>query len=220
MCPESRPGAYVIVEVADNGAGIPTEARDRIFEPFFTTREVGKGTGLGLSTTQAIVQSHGGFIVLTSEVGVGTTFRVYLPASGTEAPADEGAAEPAGPIRGGGELVLVVDDEPAIRTVAERLLQRFGYRVATASQGAEALDVFAAKRDEIAVVLTDMAMPVMDGPALIAALREIEPGIRIIGTSGLHRPGGAGPAADHFVAKPYDARTILKVLHDLIHRPA
>ena len=218
-CPESRPGAYVLVEVADNGAGIPAEARDRIFEPFFTTREIGKGTGLGLSTTQAIVQSHNGFIVLTSDVGVGTTFRVYLPAAGTEAAADEAAAEPAGPILGSGELVLVVDDEPAIRTVAERMLQRFGYRVATASHGGEALEVYAARGDEVAVVLTDMAMPVMDGPALISALRGIDPGVRIVGTSGLHRPDSAAPAPDQFVPKPYDARTILKVLHEVIHRP-
>jgi PAS domain S-box-containing protein len=218
MSPDARPGAFVMVEVADNGTGIADDTRDRIFEPFFTTRELGKGTGLGLSTTLAIVRSHGGFIRLDSEVGKGTTFGVYLPATATETIRADGAAAPAGPPRGDGELVLVVDDEEAIRTVAKRLLERNGYRVLTACNGAEALVVYAAHGHDVAVVLTDMAMPGMDGLALVKALKALAPQVRILGTSGLTSVRELGLPAEDFLPKPYTAATMLRALHRIVHR--
>ena len=216
LIPEARPGSFVMVRVADNGTGIPADIRDRIFEPFFTTREIGKGTGLGLSTTHAIVHSHRGFIQVYSEVGKGTTFNVYLPAPTTRAVETVAAVESVGPPTGHGELILIVDDEEAIRRVGRRLLERFGYRVITAKDGADALVVYAAHRPDVRLVLTDMAMPVMDGPALVAALRAVDPFIHVVGSSGL-APAAGVPGMEHFVSKPYAAAAMLQTLHDALH---
>ncbi len=219
MNPGIRPGAYVKVTVADTGCGIPAVIRDQIFEPFFTTKEVGQGTGLGLSTTMAIVKSHDGFINLYSEEGKGTRFKVYLPANTSEAAANQVAIEQTGLPTGHGELILVVDDEAAIRTAAQRTLERFGYRVMLASHGAEAVSFYAQHQQDIAIVLTDMAMPIMDGPALIIALKSMNPQVRIIGSSGLASNGGVakamGAGMQHFIPKPYTAETLLKAL-DLV----
>ena len=209
MNPDAKPGRWVLIKVSDNGVGIPLEAQERIFEPFFTTKELGKGTGLGLSTTLAIVRSHGGFVSLTSEVGKGTTFRVYLPASDG---GDDARTTQARLPTGNGEMVLLVDDEEGIRSVAKKTLERFGYRVLVATDGADALAVFARHRGEVAVVLTDMSMPILDGPALITALRAIDPAVRIIGSSGLNNvvPEAEGPVL--FISKPYTAEVLLRAV--------
>jgi CheY-like chemotaxis protein len=222
------PGRYVRIDVVDTGSGMPPEVVERIFEPFFTTKEVGSGTGLGLSTVIGIVRSHGGFINVYSEVGQGSTFRVHLPAHEADgAPADE--PPPAERIeRGRGELVLVVDDEATIRSVTKQTLEAFGYRVLTADDGAQAVALYAQHRQDIALVLTDMMMPVMDGPAMIAALRRIAPRLPIVAASGLNANGhvarAAGAGVRHFLAKPYSAeslvRTIRKVLDEAAERPA
>ncbi|MDP3716908.1 MAG: PAS domain S-box protein [Acidobacteriota bacterium] len=218
--PDAHPGPYVMVKVADTGTGIPPEIRDRVFEPFYTTKEIGKGTGLGLSTTMAIVKSHGGFISLDSEMGKGTRFTVYLPANTTAELAEDVAVVQSGLPRGHGELVLVVDDEDGVREIARRTLERYGYRVVLAANGAEAVAVYARQHTDVAVVLTDMAMPIMDGPALIVALRAINPAVKIIGSSGLtshlgiSRALGAGVA--EFVPKPYTARVLLTTLRKAI----
>jgi len=224
MNPNCRPGAYVVVRVADTGTGIPPAVCERIFEPFFTTKETGKGTGLGLSTALAIVRSHDGFIQVHSEPGKGAEFQVYLPAHAAAA-ADEADGGPQAQLpHGHGELVLVVDDEEAIRAVARRMLERFGYRVLLANHGAEAVALYAQHRGEIAVVLTDMAMPVMDGPALIVALKAIDPGVRIIGSSGLMTDGGTAQVMNagvrHFVPKPYTAEIMLSTLAAVLQEPA
>lgn len=216
MNADARPGPHVVIKISDSGVGIPAEVRDRIFEPFFTTKEIGKGTGLGLSTTVAIVKSHGGFIHLYSEVGNGTTFKVFLPADPGAAVAADPTTLPARLPRGDGELVLVVDDEEPIRKIAKETLENFGYRVLLAANGAEAVAIYAQHRERIAVVLTDMAMPVMDGPTCIIALMAIDPDVRVIGSSGLAanqevaRAVGAG--VQHFVPKPYTAEAMLQTL--------
>src|SRR6185295_8044409 len=171
---EARPGKYVSIGVIDTGLGIPEQNLTKIFDPFFTTKEQGQGTGLGLSTVAGIVRSHGGFVNVYSEFGRGARFKVYLPAIAAA------HSEPAKPSHrdlpvGNGELVLVIDDESAIREVARETLSAFGYRVMIASDGAEAMAVFAAHRSEVKVVLTDMMMPYMDGPATIRALRRLDP---------------------------------------------
>jgi PAS domain S-box-containing protein len=211
---EARPGPYVLIHVADTGTGIPEEIRDRIFEPFFTTKRPGQGTGLGLSTTLGIVKSHGGFITCQSEPGKGTTFKVYLPASVTADKSEKTADEQAQLPLGHGELVLVVDDEAAIRKVVRGMLERFGYRVLLAADGAEAVSVYSQRREEIALVITDMAMPVMDGPATIAALIGINPQVRIVASSGLSSASDVGTRP--FIPKPYDAETMLRVLHEAL----
>jgi len=224
MNADAKPGAFTLIQVEDTGAGIPSAIRDRIFEPFFTTKETGQGTGLGLSTTQAIVRSHGGFINVYSEPGRGTTFKVYLPANVTPgAAAPAGEADSADLPSGRGELILVVDDEEAIRSVASRTLERFGYRVLLAAHGAEALALYAKRGGEIAAVVTDMAMPVMDGPATIIALKAMNPAIKIVGSSGLASNGGVakamGAGVKHFIPKPYTAEKMLLVLRQVLHEP-
>jgi CheY-like chemotaxis protein len=221
MKPDSRPGVFVVVKVEDSGTGIRPEIRDRVFEPFFTTKGIGKGTGLGLSTSLAIVKSHGGFIDVYSEVGNGTTFNVYLPANTAEAAAAKAAIEQPRLPRGNGELILVVDDEEAIRTIAQRTLERFGYRVIVANNGADAVALYTRRRSEIALVLTDMAMPVMDGPATIIALKAMNPAVKIIGSSGLTTSDdvtkAVGAGVQHFVSKPYTVEVMLKTLRDVLN---
>ncbi|HTH50232.1 MAG TPA: ATP-binding protein [Candidatus Limnocylindria bacterium] len=213
---DAKPGPYLRVTVADTGLGMAPKILYRIFEPFFTTKKPGTGTGLGLSTTLTIVKSHGGFINVYSEPGKGTTITVHLPASAAAAaPASRQPSRPALP-RGNGELILLVDDEAGIRTVAKLILERFGYRVLPAGQGAEALAIYAAHPDQVAVVLTDMAMPVMDGPAMITALKALNPRLKIIGSSGLTTQDAAGATGgvfvDRFLPKPYTAEAMLSAL--------
>lgn len=217
-------GRYVVIEVSDDGEGMSEEVQARVFEPFFSTKPPGKGTGLGLSTALGIVRSHGGFVNLYSEVGKGSVFKIYLPAQAdAEADAKADSAPPLLP-RGSGECVLVVDDEATILTVTQQTLETFGYRVLTADDGAQAVGIYATRREEIAVVLTDMMMPVMDGPALIAALRRLNPAVRIIAASGLNANGNVAKAANagvrHFLAKPYTAERLLTTLRTVLTEPA
>jgi len=213
---DARPGAYVLLRVEDTGTGMPAEVLERMFEPFFTTKEIGKGTGLGLSTVHAIVRGHSGFINVYSEVGKGTRFRIYLPADPPESSRAEVEEVQLRLPRGRGELILLVDDEEMIRNVASRTLERHGYRTMTAANGAEAIATFVTHRDRIALVLTDMAMPVIDGPATIVALRAMDPGVRIVGSSGLNANGSVVRAMDagvrHFVPKPYTTEGLLRVV--------
>lgn len=208
------------MEVADSGTGIPSDIRDRVFEPFFTTKEIGKGTGLGLSTSQAIIKSHGGFITLQSEIGRGSRFKIYLPTTAANVVSEYLPADPTGLPQGKGETILVVDDEQSIRSITKRTLERFGYRVLTASHGAEAISVYAQNQEVIRGVLTDMAMPIMDGASLVIALKAINPDVRIICSSGLSTEGGTARATSagvkHFIPKPYTAFTILNTLRELL----
>jgi len=206
----AKPGPYLRIRIEDTGHGMSPEVLDKIFDPFFTTKEPGKGTGLGLSTVMTIVRGHGGFMRVTSRPEIGTQFLIYLPAKpdaveaglpGLEAPAD-----------GSGELILIVDDEAAIRTVAQQTLEQHGYRTLAAADGAEALEIFKATPG-IDAVLTDMSMPVMDGHALIRALRELDPNVRIIAASGLtaeETVRNEGVAS--FLQKPYTVESLLKVV--------
>jgi CheY-like chemotaxis protein len=222
MNPDSKPGSYVMVKVQDTGTGIPPEISERIFEPFFTTKEIGKGTGLGLSTTMGIVKSHGGFINLYSEMGKGTIFKVYLPANtASKAVGSAAATNPPLP-RGNGELVLLVDDEERLRIMAQAALEKFGYRVMPAANGAEAVALYAQYREVIAIVITDMAMPVMNGPSTIVALRTLNPRVKVIGSSGMASGVGdaAGSGIKHFVRKPYSAETMMNVLAEALREEA
>ena len=218
--PGSKPGTYVRVQVADNGTGIPAAIREHIYEPFFTTKELGKGTGLGLSTTLAIVKSHGGFINLYSETGRGSIFKIYLPASAASPEPEPGSMPTIDLPRGTGQTVLVVDDEEGIRKVAQKTLERFGYRVLVAQHGADALSLYAKAGAEIDLVLTDMAMPIMDGPALIVALKSMNPRVKIVASSGLNSNGGVakaiGAGVKHFIPKPYTTETLLKTLAEVL----
>ena len=193
-----------------------------MFEPFYTTKELGHGTGLGLSTAMAIVKSHHGFFNLYSEVGKGTTFTVYLPATKTPALDDQVAQKQSGLPAGRGELILVVDDEAGVREIAQRTLEKYGYRVMLAANGAEAVGIYAMHQAEIAAVITDMAMPIMDGPALMVALKAMNPRVRLVGSSGLTSHSGAeratGAGVSEFVPKPYTALALLTTLRRVIDK--
>ena len=217
---EAKAGRFVMITVSDTGPGMSSEIQSRIFEPFFTTKEMTKGTGLGLSTALTIVKSHGGFINVYSELHRGSRFSVYLPAIDTAEATEAGALQTDLPL-GKGELVLVIDDEESIREITRSTLETFGYNVLTANDGTEALAIYADKKNEIAVVLTDMVMPFMDGPATIRALQRMNPRVRIIAASGL----GAGQRAGEgvlegvsvFLNKPYTAEKLLKTLAQVLN---
>ena len=217
---EAKAGRYVVLSVTDTGQGMSPSIMDKIFDPFFTTKELGKGTGLGLSTVRAIVKSHGGFMNVYSEPGRGTTFKVYLPAMEASPEGRKDEAEESRMPRGNGETILIVDDEASILTVTSKTLEAFGYRTLTANDGAEAIALYAEKRDKIAVVLTDMAMPIMDGTATIRALLKLNPEIKIVAASGLNANNGEsktfGTAIKHFLTKPYTAGTMLKVMREIL----
>lgn len=214
------PGPYVEVTVADTGTGMNEEVQARIFDPFFTTKEVGKGTGLGLSTVAAIVKGHGGHLQVSSQPGEGTSFVLLLPAEANPAEPVESPSQRDPVRRGQGELILVVDDDPAIRTVTQRTLTAFGYRVLDAGDGLEALQVYGRRGVEIDLVLTDMMMPIMGGPELVRALRRMNPRVRVIATSGLASEGGLaqarGMAVEHLLAKPFTARELLDAVHQVL----
>ncbi len=213
-------GSFIVLNVADTGEGMSKEIIDRIFDPFFTTKEVGKGSGLGLSTVQGIVGSHGGLLNVSSNPGEGSVFTVYLPAGSSNPPAVAVEIETAGAPHGNGELILVVDDEAAILSMTRQTLETFGYEVLTAEDGAQAIGIFSRRQSDIALVLTDIAMPVLDGIALIAALTRMDPNVRIIVTTG--NPSAptmtkiAKTGITRILTKPYTGDHLLRMLSDAL----
>ncbi|MGA7615156.1 MAG: ATP-binding protein [Thermoanaerobaculia bacterium] len=219
MVSGAAPGSYVEIDVEDTGPGIPPEILDKIFEPFFTTKEIGKGTGLGLSTSLAIVRSHGGFMRVYNDPGRGSRFTVYLPSVRSRATDSSLPGETELPA-GRGELILVVDDEIAVREVTQQTLEAFGYRALVAADGAEAISLYAKVQGRIRLVIIDMMMPVMDGPATIRVLRKINPALAIIGTSGLAAGENVATAKSlgiqTLLSKPYSAATLLQTLSAIL----
>ncbi|SDS54678.1 PAS domain S-box-containing protein [Opitutus sp. GAS368] len=220
--PGARPGPHVLLQVTDTGGGIPPAISARIFDPFFTTKGQGQGTGLGLSTVQAIVKSHGGFVQVDSEPGRGSTFKILLPAAGGETAesAPPASEPPSGALpRGNGELVLIVDDEETIRQVTKNTLEAFGYRVLLAQNGAEAVALFT-EHGDVAVVLIDMMMPVMDGSTAILAMHRIRPDAPVIATSGLTSMRDLAASipgkVKHHLQKPYTAEKLLQTIHQAL----
>ncbi|MGC3991423.1 MAG: ATP-binding protein [Chthoniobacteraceae bacterium] len=217
VAPKLVPGHYAVLEVTDTGAGMTKDVLAKIFDPFFTTKEIGKGTGLGLSTCNAIVKNHGGQIVVESEPGRGTTFRVFLPAETARVTAPASGTEKLP--RGNGELVLIVDDELSIRQISQQTLEAFGYQVLTAETGVDAVAAIAQSTEKVDVVIIDLLMPEMDGMATNEALREFDPTLKIIATSGMVGSDEIAPEQhfDSFLYKPFTAITLLKLIHDVLH---
>jgi PAS domain S-box-containing protein len=221
--PGSSIGDYVVLGVSDTGTGIPKHLQEKIFEPFFTTKETGKGTGLGLSTVYAIVKDHGGFIHLYSEEEKGTEFKIFIPAL-KEEKVVETREEVKLHADGKGEVVLVVDDEEAVLEITRVILEAHGYRVLTATNGAEAVQAFTrAQKGSIHVLLTDVSMPVMDGPTAVKAIRAIDPEVRVIIASGLiadlDQVAMEKLRVDGYLMKPYTTDRMLGCLHQAIHDP-
>jgi len=220
MNSQAKVGRYVSINVTDSGTGMPQSIIDKMFEPFFTTKELSKGTGLGLSTVMVIVKNHDGMINVYSKPGQGTTFIVHLPAMECAIEVGEKLPEALTLPRGNGETILVVDDEASIVAITSQTLQAFGYRVLTAKDGADAVAIYAEHSREIAVVLTDMMMPIMDGAAVSRVLRRINPAVKIISASGRNANAGSDGVSDdeleHFLMKPYTAATLLKALRTIL----
>lgn len=215
---EAPVGAYVMIKVTDTGTGIMPELMERIFDPFFTTKEPGKGTGLGLSTVLGIVKNHGGFINVDSEVGSGTEFRVYLPATFDDiSPPKEELAL----LGGQQELIMIVDDEPLIQQVIQNTLEAYNYRTLLASDGFEAISLYVERPERVSAVLMDIMMPSIDGLTAIRTLQELNPQVRIIATSGLASNSQLaqeiGTGVKAFLAKPYTAEELLNTLHQVLN---
>jgi two-component system cell cycle sensor histidine kinase/response regulator CckA len=216
-----KPGPYVEVRVSDDGTGMAREVLDRIFEPFFTTKAVGKGTGLGLSTVLGIVRGHRGLLDVESEVGQGTTFKVFFRAHG-EAVSQLPPQKDAEVVAGRGELILLVDDEAPVLTVTAQTLESFGYRTLSAEDGATALAIYAKHGEGIAAVVTDIMMPGMTGLMLSAELQRINPNVLVIAASGVPPDGADDPAGlgiKAFLQKPYAAEDLLAVLRSVLPPP-
>ncbi len=221
--PGSQPGPHILLQVSDTGMGMDAETRGRVFEPFFTTKAVGKGSGLGLATVYGIVKQSGGYIDVSSEPTQGSVFTVYLPRvmDGVPAPQETPPAEPAG---AGGETVLLVEDEPGVRSLARRALQRFGYRVLEAGNGQEALMVARQFENAIDLLLTDVVMPEMGGRELAQILKRERPTTRVLYTSGY--PDTAGlqeevqEAVVAYLPKPYTPEVLAQKVRDVLDAPA
>lgn len=212
---EAKPGTYVQVTVSDTGAGIPPEIIGKIFDPFFTTKEQGKGTGLGLSTVYSIIKSHGGFVNVYSEEGRGTIFKVYLPAKETEE--DVIMKEKYKVPGGNGELILVVDDEKAVRAITQTTLEANGYKVLTAADGVEAVALYEEHRQDIDLILMDLTMPNMDGYAAIRAIKKRNPKTLVVVMSGLvQNEKLVKEDFVEFLHKPFTAESMLLTIYEML----
>jgi PAS domain S-box-containing protein len=215
-----EPGPYVLLEISDTGVGMDAETQRQIFEPFFTTKEPGRGTGLGLATCYGIIQQHGGSIVLYSEVGLGSTFKIYLPRIAAPSALPPDREDPTTTPQGN-ETILLAEDEPAVRTLASRVLRERGYTVIEAANGDDALRAAQARNGAaIDLLLTDMVMPKMGGGALATRMQELYPGIRVLFISGytdsalIHH--GQLASGTEFMHKPFSPADLARKVRELL----
>lgn len=216
---EARQGRFVLVSVSDTGVGIDEESQTHIFEPFYTTKQIGKGTGLGLATVYGIVKQHGGWINLYSEIGKGSTFKIYLPAV-AEAPTTPPGEKKMEQMPGGTETILIVDDEAYIRRLGRRILERLGYSILEAADGREAIEFYSRGEVSIDLAILDLSMPHLTGIETLMQIKGIQPQARVILSSGYARNGGGDlperAAGTAYILKPYRpadlARTVRQVL--------
>jgi len=216
--PAARPGSFVCLSVSDTGCGIPPENLPRIFEPFFTTKDVGKGTGLGLATVFGIVQQHQGWINVSSEVGCGTVFRIYLPR--LAAKSGEESGQPAlTAVRGGKETILIVEDEGTLRASMRKALSQLGYRVLESVSGVEALKIWEHHRNKIVLLVTDLVMPGgVTGRDLAERFLKENPKLKVIYTSGysVEAASKGFPLEEgvNFLAKPFGTRKLAQTVRE------
>ena len=221
LAPEAKAGAYVTFVFTDNGHGIEERLIKRVAEPFFTTKEPKQGYGFGLANSQAIVKGHKGFMVLESDHGRGTTLSIFLPAEIAVEKVTGSAPPFVVSKEGNGMLVLVADDEFFIRETIKKTLEDRGYDVIAAQDGTEALAVYASRINDIAMVVTNVEMPFMDGPSLCRALKKLNPDVKILVSSG-HKQRGKiqeikSCGVEHFLAKPYTADNLADRVHAILH---
>ncbi|MBI4773751.1 MAG: response regulator [Deltaproteobacteria bacterium] len=208
---------YVMINIADTGSGMTKETMERVFDPFFTTKEMGRGTGLGLAVVYGIVKGHGGYIKVESEVGKGTTFEIYLPASDRVFAQPPRAPEQT--IKGN-ETILCVDDERAVLSIASELLQALGYQVLSANSGREAVEIYGANRDQISLVILDMIMPEMGGGETYDALRNISSKVKVLLSTGYSIEGKAtdimNRGCNGFIQKPFKLTALSKKVREIL----
>lgn len=215
--PEAQVGTYLRVNVCDTGCGMTADVLDRIFDPFFTTKDIGKGTGLGLAIVQGIVKSHGGFILVYSEPGCGSSFSIFLPAAAKGSVGSDNDPDDLGPLKAGGErTILLVDDEALILQITTAVLEANGYRIITAGDGNSAIIQYSQNPGKISAVLLDMMMPGIDGLETLKKLLEIHPGAKVIACSGLgtaqREQNAIRAGALAFLSKPYSEHQLLDAL--------
>ncbi|MGZ4396881.1 MAG: response regulator, partial [Gaiellaceae bacterium] len=215
------PGCYAVLSVSDTGTGIAPDVRPHLFEPFFTTKELGKGTGLGLATAFGIVKQSGGEIVLESEPGRGTSFRIYLPVA-----EEPGVPEPpprARPSAGAAATILLVEDEEAVRTLVRQVLEREGFEILEASGGTAALQLAHSFERRVDLLLTDVVMPHMSGHELAEAMTRDRPGLRVLFTSGYTEetiaPTDGFAGATGFIGKPFSPDDLAAKVRELLGQP-
>jgi CheY-like chemotaxis protein len=207
--PDRRPGEFVALKVCDNGAGMDDETQRRIFEPFFTTKDLGKGTGMGLAIVLGIVKMSDGWIEVESASGGGTTFTIYLPKVDEEPVADVAAEAPEVPR--GSDTVLFVEDDPSVRSFGVRCLRALGYTVLEASKGTDAITIATEYGDRIDLVVSDIVMPGMQGPAVAERIAALRPGIRVLLISGFAERAGytdSSVSKIEYLAKPYSRQSL------------
>jgi CheY-like chemotaxis protein len=220
----AQPGRFVCLSVADTGCGMDDGTISRLFEPFFTTKTVGQGTGLGLAMVQGIVQQHQGWVEVESQIGKGSTFHVYLPAT-TDQPSPRPPVAPVAKPPVGAFTILLVEDDAVIRKVTRRLLEKTGYTVLEAANGSEALGLWRERREAIDLVYTDMVMPGdVSGLTLANQVRADKPSVKVIITSG-YTSDGLSPleikeSSIVYLPKPCDLRTLTSVIHECLHQTA
>jgi two-component system, cell cycle sensor histidine kinase and response regulator CckA len=221
--PWMKPGTFAVLAVADTGAGMTDEVRAHVFEPFFTTKERGRGTGLGLAMVYGAVKQHGGSIEVESRLGRGTLVRIFLPALPSETPSATLPVAPASAVVGGGETILLVEDEAAVRNLAARLLQRRGYRVIACADPGEAIAAATERDSRFDLLLTDVVMPGMNGRALADRLRELRPGLKVLLTSGyseeMVEQRAASGATFDFISKPYSSESLARRVREVLDAP-
>jgi len=215
---EAKPGPYVLLRISDTGSGMDKETLEHIFEPFYTTKGSGAGTGLGLAMVFGIVKQHRGFINCCSEVGHGTTFKIYLPAVIAETQYDLPVVT-AMP-QGGTETILLVDDEDFVRNLGKRILERSGYTVLTAANGKKALKLYRRERKKISLVILDIIMPEMGGKQCLEKLLKIDAKARVLIASGFAANGQTSEALERgargFVGKPYNMKEMLQSVREVL----
>ena len=220
--PDASSSSYVCIEVSDTGDGMTKEIQKRIFEPFFTTKGIGKGTGLGLAVVFGVVQTHKGFIDVESELGKGTTFRIYLPILEMAEPIGEKEEEMLEEIRGGTETLLIVEDEEMLLTSLQTLLAGKGYEVLSAGDGLTALKIYQEKKDEIDLVITDLGLPNISGLEVCQRIKKTNPDEHIILSTGYLDPEMKArfrkAGIEHFLYKPYKLKKVLKEVRELLDK--
>jgi len=215
-----EPGRYLVLSVTDNGCGMSPEVRDRVFEPFFTTKEVGRGTGLGLPMVYGVVRQHKGTVRVYSELGLGTSFRIYLPVVDSSSHRIQNILRTTP--RGGNETILVAEDDPMVRDVAVRILERAGYRTIIAEDGLQAIELFEQHQDAISLAMVDMVMPRLSGREVYRKIKEAKPETQVVFCSGYDRDMAeddriVDPSLQ-IVQKPFDPEKLLDIIRDALDK--